>query len=145
MFLLDVNVLIALADQDHPHHRTAFTFFHEQAVNGWATCPLVENGFIRIFGNINYPKGPGNPEEARMVLRSFLAAPGHRFWADDLSIADGVAFPQLIHSKQITDIYLLALAIKNGGKLATLDRGLPVGTIKGGENAYIILRLQEKS
>lgn len=74
----------------------------------------MKNGFIPIFGNINYPKGPGNPERARMVLRSFLAAPGHRFWADDLSIADGDVLPDLIRSKQISNSVQVEAVVERG-------------------------------
>jgi predicted nucleic acid-binding protein len=64
--LLDVNVLIALCDPAHPHHAAAIAFFRAgPARDGWATCPLVENGFLRIFGSARYPGGPGSPEEAR--------------------------------------------------------------------------------
>jgi len=62
-------------------------------VDGWATCPLTENAFLRILGGRAYPGGPGSPGESRRLLDSLRAAPGHEFWPDDLSLADNRLFP----------------------------------------------------
>jgi hypothetical protein len=138
--LLDVNVLIALADTYHVHGELALRFFENTAVrDGWATCPLTENGFLRIFGNPKYPNGPGSPEEARRVLKSLLAAPGYRFWSDDISLADGRMTPTLPSTSQLTDCYLLALAAAKGGRFATFDRHINVDTVEGGPSALLIL------
>ncbi len=108
--LLDVNVLIALGDSNHPHRAAALQFFEKCAtLEGWATCPLTENAFIRIFGSPNYPHGPGATSEARRVLNIFRAAPGHQFWPDDLSLATPHTFPNLPAAAQLTDLYLLAI------------------------------------
>jgi toxin-antitoxin system PIN domain toxin len=140
IYLLDVNVLIALADADHPHAEAALGFFRDHAVSeGWATCPLTENAFLRIFGNPRYPNGPGSPEEARTVLRSLLAAPGHRFWPDDLSLSDAKRMPVLPSPPQLTDCYLLALAASKGGCLATFDRNIDPSCVKGGGDALLVL------
>ena len=67
--LLDANILIALADSNHVHHQRTQTWFHSRpATDGWATCPLTENAFLRILGNPNYPASPGDPA----TLRPFL-------------------------------------------------------------------------
>ena len=138
--LLDVNVLIALADANHMHSEDALHHFENTAVrDGWATCPLVENGFLRIFGNPRYPNGPGSPEEARRILRSLLAAPGYRFWPDDHSLAKGSIAPSLPPAPQLTDCYLLALAVAKGSRLATSDRNINTASVKGGEAALLIL------
>jgi len=138
--LLDVNVLIALADSNHPHRAGALRFFETRAtVDGWATCPLTENAFIRILGGPSYPFGPGSPGEARRLLESVCAAPGHQFWPDDLSLSDARVFPTLPPSPHLTDIYLLALAVQHGGCLATFDRRIDPSLVRGGSAALQLI------
>ena len=138
--LLDVNVLMALGDSNHPHRAAALQFFEKCAtVEGWATCPLTENAFIRIFGSHSYPNGLGSTTEARRVLNTFQAAPGHQFWSDDLSLTDVHAFPNLPDSPNLTDLYLLALALKHGGKLATFDQRIDPAHLAGGAAALHLL------
>jgi len=138
--LLDVNVLIALGDANHCHSELAVRFFEDIAVHGgWATCPLTENAFLRIFGNPNYPGGPGSPQEARRVLTSILAAPGYRFWPDDQSLSDTRKFPLLPSSAHLTDLYLLSLAVSKGGIFATFDGRIDSSMISGGKNALLVL------
>lgn len=138
--LLDINVLIALCDPAHPHAAAARSFFGAGlARNGWATCPLVENGFLRIFGARRYPGGPGSPDTARLILAGLLAIPGHQFWADDLSLTDVNVFPKLPASDDLTGLYLLALAVKHGGRLATFDVHIGASLIPGGQAALLKL------
>lgn len=138
--LLDVNVLIALGDADHTHRVKAIRFFEQSAaVEGWATCPLTENAFIRILGGHAYPGGPGSTMEARRLLASILRAPGHQFWPDDLSLADVRAFPALPGSKALTDHYLLALAVKHRGRFVTFDHRIDASLIPGGPAAYFTI------
>jgi len=140
MQLLDVNILMALGDANHAHRDQALHFFEHRATReGWATCPLTENAFIRILGSQAYPGGPASTTAARVVLSSILRAPGHQFWSDDLSLADSAVFPNLPASSNLTDLYLLALAVKHGARLATLDRGINASLIPGGESALLIL------
>ena len=136
MFLLDINILIALADADHPHHDRAAAFFLGIRQRGWSSSPLTENGFLRIIGHPNYPKGPGSPALARRLLDQFCAQPGHQFWPDTLTLRDTKAYPVLPHSGGLTDYYLLALAVKRKGKLATLDRRIDPNVIVGGNAGY---------
>lgn len=140
MHLLDVNVLIALVDETHTHHALVLNWFLGARRDGWATCPLVENGFIRIVGHPNYPGGPGSTGPARDVLANLCQSPGHQFWPDSCSLLDGPAHGALPASKDLTDHYLLLLAIQNQSKLATLDRRMNVGSIKGGEGALVVIR-----
>jgi len=78
------------------HAEAAFRHLETSALRqGWATCPLTENGFLRVFGGKSYPGGPGCPQEARRALQSLLLLPGHQFWADDLSLSDARQFPNL--------------------------------------------------
>lgn len=136
MFLLDINILIALADPDHEHHGKAEMFFLANHQRGWATCPLTENGFVRIVGNANYPKGPGSTDAACSILKQLCAHAGHRFWPDDYSLRGSASLPV---SKHLTDHYLLSLALHRQGKLVTLDRHIKADIIPGGAKAYVVI------
>lgn len=136
MFLLDINILIALADPDHEHHGKAEGFFLANHKAGWATCPITENGFIRIIGAASYPKGPGSPDLACIALRQLCALEGHRFWPNDISVR---GFFNLPVSKHLTDHYLLSMAMHRQGKLVTLDRHIQASRIPGGTAAYVVL------
>ncbi|MBB5353833.1 hypothetical protein HNR46_004097 [Haloferula luteola] len=136
MFLLDVNILIAVADADHEHHARATTFFEENREAGWATCPISENGFLRIIGNPNYPGEPGSTNLAKGLLADLCKHPDHQFWPDEVSLQE---FDDLPGSKKLTDHYLLALAIRKNGKLATMDariNPLPSGS---GQGSYFVI------
>ena len=139
MYLLDVNVLIALVDTKHVHHETVVEWFWQHHVDGWATCPITENGFIRILGHLNYPNGPQSADAARSLLVAVCAQPGHQFWADAVSIRSLARYPELPISKHLTDYYLLASAIEKRAKLATLDKRIAPSLIAGGENALQVL------
>lgn len=139
--LLDINVLIALCDPAHPHAAAACRFIGSGiAREGWATCPLIENGFLRVFGARRYPGGAGSPDAARTILLGLLAAtPGHQFWPDELSLMTPARFPRLPASDDLTDLYLLALAVKHGGRFATFDQGLDASLVPGGPAAYHVI------
>jgi uncharacterized protein len=139
MYLIDINALIALADQDHNHHSRAAKFFQKATIQGWATCPLIENGFLRILGHPQYPKGPGSPEIARKALNCYCSAPGHVFWADSISLREKKRFTTLPASKNLTDYYLLALAVQQKALFATLDQRIDASLIPGGTKAYFII------
>lgn len=132
--LLDVNVLLALLDPDHVFADEAHHWFEENAATGWATCPITENGVVRILGNPHYPQGPGTPAAAAAMLSEARSLPGHRFWADEISLFSSphVAMASIAGYRQVTDTYLLALAVHNGGRLATFDRRLSVQAVEGG-------------
>ena len=141
MTLLDVNLLVALCDADHVHHRQAKQWFRTHAGLGWATCPLTENGLLRIMGSPAYPGGPGSPEGVRPLLQRLRALPGHQFWQDSISAADSRALPSLqgVTSRQLTDVYLLALAVHRGGNLATLDARIDPARVPGGPQALVVV------
>ena len=139
MVLLDVNLLIALLDEWHPHHAAALAFFPGAQARGWATCPITENGFLRILGHPNYRHGPGTAEGARALLEALCASPGHQFWPDDATLRNARAVAELPASGQLTDVYLLALAAKRGGQLATFDRRIDPGWVEGGAKALRVL------
>ena len=133
-FLLDVNVLIALVDPMHVQHNAAHDWFAKQGKKSWATCPLTENGVIRIVGHIRYPNSPGTPAEVAQLMESLCALPGHVFWQEDFSLVDSerVDAADITTPSQVTDTYLLALAVAKGGQLATFDRRLSTKAVRGG-------------
>lgn len=140
-FLLDVNVLIALIDPAHMQHDRAHGWFAKTGKNAWATCPLTENGVIRIVGHSRYPNSPGTPAAVAELMSGFLGLPGHEFWADDLTLFDvrRVRAERLLDSAQVTDTYLLALAAAHGGQLATFDRNLVTdAVVKGSQSLRLI-------
>jgi len=130
--LLDVNVIIALLDPDHVFHDRAHDWWAAHAGSGWASCPIVENGVVRIMSNPGYSaRRPFTPGELVSRLQVFSMKTDHEFWPDDISLLDGKIFTveRLHSSRQLTDLYLLALAAKHGGLLATFDRSIPTASV----------------
>ncbi len=139
MHLLDVSVLVALCDTAHEFHDEAGTWFNGARADGWATCPLTENGLVRILGHPSYPGGPGAPARARPLLHALTRIAGHVFWADDLSLCDTNVFPSLAgtSASSLTDLYLLALAVQHGARFTTFDRRIDPGVLPGGAGALV--------
>lgn len=137
VYLLDVNVLLALADPMHVHHDAAHRFFAATARQGWASCPLTENGFVRIASHPRYPNRPGNVAAVVAMLRQLCSLHGHHFWPDDISVRDAVLPGAIITHAHVTDIYLLALAVHHGGLLATLDTTIPHAAVRNGQRALV--------
>jgi toxin-antitoxin system PIN domain toxin len=133
-FLPDVNVLIALIDPAHVHHDAAHVWFSHEGRRAWATCPLTENGVLRVVGHPRYPNSQGTPAAVALLMRRLCALPGHVFWADDISLLDGTRLnpARILSSGQVTDSYLLALALAHRGKLATFDRRLVIDAVSNG-------------
>ncbi len=131
--LLDVNVLVALFDPDHVHHDIAHDWFAGEGRSAWATCPLTENGFLRVLANPAYGGTVTRVSELAARLRRFCASGGHAFWDDSVSLRDVRVFDAAILAgfRQVTDIYLLGLAHARGGRLATFDRSIPVRAVRG--------------
>jgi uncharacterized protein len=130
-FLLDTNILIALAWRNHVHHTEVARWFERKAVPGFRTCPITQMGFVRISSNPSFSPAAVLPAEAIALLERVTNLPGHGFWPDDLPLPQAVAaYPVLASHRHITDGYLLSLAIAHDGILATLDRGI-VALAKG--------------
>ena len=128
--LLDANVLIALLWPAHEHHDAALAWFGAAARRRWATCPLTQLAFARIVSNPAFSPDALSPAEALVLLARNLRHPRHAFWPDDLPLDAGLAgaIDRLQGHRQIVDAYLLALAARHGGVLATFDAGLgPIG------------------
>jgi toxin-antitoxin system PIN domain toxin len=141
-YLLDVNVLIALIDPAHVRHDDAHHWFAGKGRKAWATCPITENGVLRIVGNSRYPTSPGNPAAVAEILLVLRNLGSHEFWSDDISLLDrnAVDANRLLNSAQVTDTYLLALAKTHGGQLATFDRQLVAHAVVGGSSGLHQIR-----
>ncbi|MCU1276257.1 MAG: hypothetical protein JWO48_3688 [Bryobacterales bacterium] len=125
-FLLDVNVLIALIWPAHAFHANVHTWFSRHSRRGWATCPISQAGFVRVVSNPSFSRDAVSPEEALSLLADNLQRPSHQFWADEIGI-DEATLPfrqRVVGHQQITDAYLLGLAMHHKAKLATLDRSV---------------------
>ncbi|KPH66680.1 MULTISPECIES: TA system VapC family ribonuclease toxin [unclassified Novosphingobium] len=140
-YLPDVNVLVALIDPAHVGHEAAHAWFAGTGRRNWATCPLTQNGVIRIIGNPRYPNSAGSPAEASEIMRRLCALDGHQFWGDTVNLleCDFVDTGEIRTSAQLTDTYLLALAMTHQGKLATFDRKLSLRPVRGGRKALHLI------
>jgi uncharacterized protein len=131
--LLDVNVAIALLDPTHALHNTAHQWWSTDQGSGWASCPLTENGTVRILSNPNYSKHKrSSPDEIIGLLKSFADQTNHEFWREDISLCDEKIFSRehILSSGRITDVYLLALAVRHGGKLVTFDQNISLNAVR---------------
>ncbi|MGA4580141.1 TA system VapC family ribonuclease toxin [Limisphaera sp. VF-2] len=124
--LLDVNFLVALLWPAHEHHARAVSWFQQNRARGWATCPLTQMGFVRVVSNPAFSRDAVQPWEAVQVLAANTRDADHVFWPDALPVEEAVGFAglRLAGHRQLTDAYLLGLAIRHGGRLATLDRAV---------------------
>jgi toxin-antitoxin system PIN domain toxin len=138
--LLDVNVLLALFDPEHVHHAAASAWRLTNRDEGWASCPLTQNGFIRVISGPRYPRLLALSVALRL-LRAQVVQPEHAFWPDDVSLidADAVDHGRIVGPNQITDVYLLALAMKNAGRLVTFDRSVPLAAVRGAEPRHLVV------
>lgn len=139
-YLLDVNVLVALFDPGHIHHDTVHHWFAAHGVAGWASCPLTENGFVRVLSNPAYPGRRTTVADAAARLLEFAEGTAHVFWSDDVSLLDPERFDirALGGHRGITDAYLLGLAVRNSGALVTLDQGIRRDAVRGAEPQHIV-------
>lgn len=138
--LLDVNVLIALLDADHVLHAQAVVWFSRHAEQGWASCPITQNGCMRIMAHPGYPNAlPVGAVSGR--LAEAVAGPLHEFWPDDVSLLDpNVADTSRIHGpRQLTDVYLLALAVKRRGRFVTFDASVTIEAARGAEARHLVV------
>lgn len=136
--LLDVNVLLALLDSDHADHRRARSWLEREIEHGWASCAITENGFVRVLSQFRYPS-PVPVVEAIARLRRATLGGHHEFWLYAASLlAPDVADGERLHGpNQVTDAYLLALAVSRGGRFATFDRGVPLTAVPGAEPRHL--------
>ena len=138
--LLDVNVLIALLDASHVSHASATQWFAEHVHLGWASCPITQNGCLRVMAS------PGHPNTQPMTaiterLFDATAHASHEFWVDDVSALDANAVDMTrVHGpRQLTDVYLLTLAVRRGGRLVTFDQSIPRTAVRGATPRHLVV------
>ena|SRR5438045_8314880 len=137
--LLDVNVLIALLDSDHTLHARATKWFSSYGQRGWSSCPLTQNGCMRIMSHPSYP----NTLPVRSLVERLAEASAtefHQFWPDDVSLLDPrrVDAGRIHGPRQLTDLYLLALAVKHKGRLVTFDAAISVVAVVGAQARHLL-------
>jgi hypothetical protein len=137
--LLDVNVLVSLLDADHSLHEPAIDWFAANAKHGWASCPITQNGCVRVMSHPGYP-GHTSPRAVVERLAGATRHEVHAFWPDDVSVlADDLLDLDRVHGpRQITDLYLLALAVRQGGRLVTFDRAIDLAAVKGAGPRHLL-------
>jgi hypothetical protein len=126
--LLDLNVLIALTEPEHVHRLRAERWFLSTGKNGFGVCPVTEVGFIRITTNPAMQAGRITLERAIATLQALRAHPGYHYWpiteAESWVAVTACFAARISGYQQITDAYLLGMAIKEDGVLVTFDRGI---------------------
>lgn len=138
--LLDVNVLLALFDTDHVDHRRAHRWLDSQVDAGWASCPVTQNGFVRIISQPRYPS-PISPGDAILLLRDACRDVSHEFWPCDSSLLDEQLIDpsRLQGPRQVTDAYLLGLAVARAVCVATFDRSMPIAAVSGARSSNVVV------
>ena len=136
--LLDVNVLIALLDAAHIHHQRARQWLEQSLHHGWASCPLTQNGCLRIMAQPAYPQALPLAAVAQRLGQA-AATPAHLFIADDYSLldADSLHWPQLLGHRQVTDAYLLGLAVRHGCRFVSFDARVNLAAVPGAKAEHL--------
>ncbi|MCE2961447.1 MAG: TA system VapC family ribonuclease toxin [Akkermansiaceae bacterium] len=140
-YLLDINVLIALLDPNHTFHRLAHQWWSHDD-RPWASCPITENGLIRIMASTSYSKNSQlSVADVTTLLSVFTANTNHEFWSDHISFRDENEFQHtsILSSKHLTDIYLLALAAKNNATLVTFDQNIPLTPVTSAKPENLLI------
>ena len=137
--LLDVSVLVALFDDGHVSHETAHDWFTDNQALGWASCPITENGVMRVLGNPSQPSGFIPIFDIAARLETFCSGTNHHFWPDDLSFRNRSRFhvDGIRGYRQLTDVYLLGLAVQRSGRFVTFDQRVPLAAVKGATRASL--------
>ncbi len=138
--LLDVNVLLALLDADHVDHGRARAWLTDEIAHGWASCAITENGFVRVMSQPRYPS-PVPVAAAIERLRRATNTGYHMYWPCDRSLLNQEVFvPSRLHgARQVTDAYLLALAVVHSGRLVTFDPNIPLEAVAGAGPRHLVV------
>ena len=138
--LLDINVLIALLDGGHQNHAAARVWLLHNAEHGWASCPITQNGCVRILSQPAYPNSIPTSIALGKLSRA-CSAPQHEFWPDAVSLLDHtIVRPDRIHGpQQLTDLYLLALAVHRGGRFVTLDGAIATSAVHRAGKKHLVV------
>jgi toxin-antitoxin system PIN domain toxin len=139
--LLDVNVLAALFDPAHVHHEPAHRWFAQHRKHGWATCPQTLNGCVRVLSNPVYPTVRASPADVIEHLQTFCSDSHHIFWPDTVSLLDETLIQKhaLTSHRAVTDVHLLALAVKHHGRLVTFDGAIPIRAVHGAASRHLTI------
>ena len=140
-YLLDVNLWVALFDDAHTHSARANAFIEKRGIK-IATCPLVENGVVRVMNLPNYGlRGAIGIDQVRAKLKQATTELDHQFWPDDVSILDDtrIHFSKVFGHNQITDVYLLALAVAHRGVLVSFDQHIALTAVKGASAKHLLV------
>ena len=136
--LLDMNVLLAFGWKTHVHHAVVSNWM-ARFQDSWATCPLTQCGFVRISSNPKYAQTPLSVPQAFEFLREITNHPSHIFWPDSADVRKLAISTNILRGhKQITDAYLLSLAIQNAGRLVTLDQGIASLALTDGHRLALV-------
>lgn len=138
--MLDINVLVALLDVMHLHHARAFGWFRDNRVDGWLTCPLTQNGCVRILSQPQYSRRTSVAASMER-LQVAMSIERHQFIPDDISLLDDslVDIRRLSGPRQLTDVYLLALAVAHDARLVTLDARIPLDAVRGANESHLVV------
>jgi len=138
--LLDINVLLALLDADHIDHARCREWLEAEIHQGWASCAITQNGFVRVISQPRYPS-PIPIAQAVDRLSGATRQSHHEFWPCELSLLDkNLIDATRVHGpRQVTDVYLLALAVSHRGRFVTFDRSVPLGAAKGADSANLVV------
>ena len=133
--LFDVNVLIALLDEEHVNHQKIRAWLEAERDFGWASTPITQAGYARVVSSPKYPGGLSTPAALAAIAHATTTA-YHEFWPDSLPLA-ALNSKYVLGPKQITDAYLLAVAIANAGRLVTFDRNINVKSVPGARSHHL--------
>lgn len=124
--LLDLNVLIALTDDDHQHYERGWAWLRSSGQQSWGICPLTEAGYVRVTTNPAAHSGARTLAKSSAVLRELMREPGYCFWSitESWTTLTAAFSDRIFGHRQVTDAYLLGMAIKENGVLVTFDKGL---------------------
>lgn len=139
--LLDVDVLVALFDPSHVHHELSHDWFAQNRESGWATCPITENGFLQVVSNPSYPGRRCTVGEALERLQAFADSGDHHFWPDSTSLRRSSRLDATLlggHDRVVA-IYLILLAVHQGGRLATFDDEIAVGAVRQAGPEHVVV------
>jgi len=136
--LLDINVVIALLDQGHVLHRAATRWLKREIQHGWATCPITQNAVVRIMAQPAYPNVQPTAQVAERLAEA-CGDPSHRFWPEPISLLEVrlIRWERLLGPRQITDAYLLALAVHHGGRFVSFDQRINLDAVPGARAAHL--------
>lgn len=138
--LLDVNVLIALLDANHVHHARARQWLEANIAAGWASCAVTQKDCLRVLSSTHYPNAV-KPTEAAARLREATEQLFHQFWAGGPSVLSPglVSWEYIVGSRQVTDAYLLGLAVHHGGRFVTFEQSLTPGMLRGAQPQHLVV------